>query len=146
MYADDVVCAYERELQLRRALVHELGVDAFLRGGDTLDADAVGGGDELRLGELGELGDGVDRRLLAPMRDTDARVLLSAWVLERVRHGFFVVLFSEVPSTTSENAAFLDPHSREFDKAMFDFAEGKLKKDERLGVIRRMGPSASPIM
>lgn len=69
---------------------------------------------------------------------------VSAWVLEWVRHGFFVAPSSEVPSTTSKNAAFLDPHSREFDKAMFDFAEGKLKKDEKLGVIRRMGPSARP--
>lgn len=69
---------------------------------------------------------------------------VSSWVMDWVKNGFYVEPLEKVPCSEKRNASFLDPRSRQFDEERFRFAEEKLKKDEGLGVIRRLGPSKKP--
>ena len=69
---------------------------------------------------------------------------VSSWVIDWVKNGFYVEPEGQVPHSEVRNASFLDPRSADFDGDMFAFAEQKLKKDEGLGVIRRLGPTARP--
>lgn len=69
---------------------------------------------------------------------------VSSWVMEWVKNKFYVEPTERVPASEHKNAKYIDPLHKEFDMAMFEFADKKLEKDEKLGVLTRLGPSCKP--
>ena len=65
---------------------------------------------------------------------------VSSWIVDWVRNGFYVEPDARVPHSNKRNAKELDPKSEKFDKEMFEFTAKKIRKDEKLGVVRRLGP------
>ena len=70
---------------------------------------------------------------------------ISSWVLDWVRNKFYAEPTERVMPTERENARYLDPSKpRHFDAERFAFTDEKLKKDEKLGVLQRLGPDCRP--
>ena len=64
--------------------------------------------------------------------------------MEWVKNKFYAEPEVRVPASVGKNASYLDPSHPSFDADRFAFADAKLAKDDKLGVLDRLGPTCQP--